>query len=209
MNQTLKIDWCSNEAAKYAVKHWHYSKVMPVGKMVKIGIWEDDKFIGCVLFSRGGNPNLHIAYDLKMAEICELTRVALSVHKTSVTKIIKIALAMLKKSNPNIKLVISFADQNHNHVGKIYQAGNWIYTGEGKSTPQWYYKGEWRHQRSICSIFNTIKGLKLKKQFILDKYKYLMPLDKETRKKIIQLSQPYPKSVCSLSDKTAIIPDGN
>ena len=23
---TLKLDWCSHEAAKYAVEHWHYSK---------------------------------------------------------------------------------------------------------------------------------------------------------------------------------------
>lgn len=192
MNPALKIDWCTFEAAKYAVEHWHYSKVMPAGKIVKIGVWEDDKFIGCVLFSRGSNPHLHMAYDLKMAEICELTRVALSIHRTPVTKIIKIALIMLKNTNPDMKLVFSFADQNQNHTGKIYQAGNWIFVGIGKSSPQWYYKGEWRHQRSIGSIFNTLVGLKLKKRFILDKYKYLMPLDKETKNRIIHLSKPYP-----------------
>ena len=42
----LKLDWCSYEAAKYACEHWHYSKCMPVGKTVKIGVWENKKYIG-------------------------------------------------------------------------------------------------------------------------------------------------------------------
>jgi len=42
----LKLDWCSYQAAKYAVENWHYSKCMPVGKLVKIGVWEDKKYIG-------------------------------------------------------------------------------------------------------------------------------------------------------------------
>jgi hypothetical protein len=46
----LKVDFCSYEAAKYAVEHWHYSKTMPAGKTVKIGAWEDDKLAA----TRGG-----------------------------------------------------------------------------------------------------------------------------------------------------------
>ena len=41
----LKVDWCSYEAAKYAVMHWHYSKTMPAGKTVKLGVWENGRFI--------------------------------------------------------------------------------------------------------------------------------------------------------------------
>ena len=42
----LRLDWCSYEAAKYAVEHWHYSKRMPKSKLAKIGVWEDGEFIG-------------------------------------------------------------------------------------------------------------------------------------------------------------------
>ena len=41
----LKLDWCSHEAATFAVMHWHYSKAMPKSKLAKVGVWEDGKFI--------------------------------------------------------------------------------------------------------------------------------------------------------------------
>jgi hypothetical protein len=50
----LRLDWCSHAAAKYAVEHWHYSQTMPVGKLAKIGVWEDNKYIGAIIFGLGG-----------------------------------------------------------------------------------------------------------------------------------------------------------
>jgi len=188
-NIDLKLAPCSYKAAKYAVEHWHYSKSMPAGKTVKIGVWEDNKFIGCVIFSRGANPNIGKPYGLKQTEVCELTRVALNKHETPVTRIIKIAIKILKKTNPNLQLIVSFADMNQNHLGKIYQAGNWIYTGIAKSTPLYYYKGRWIHQRS-----GFYKGVtKTKKQ--KDKYRYLYPLTREMKNKILSLAKPYPKAL--------------
>lgn len=92
----LKLDYCSFDAARYATKNWHYSKSMPAGKLVKIGVWENDKFIGCVLFSRGANNHIGSPYKLKQDEVCELTRVALNSHQTSVTRIVAISIKMLK-----------------------------------------------------------------------------------------------------------------
>ena len=194
---SLKLNWCSHEAAKYSVEHWHYSRCLPVGKLVKIGVWEDSEFIGCVIFSRGSTPNISKPYGLKMTEVCELTRVALNRHKTPVTKIIKIALKFLKNSNPGMRLVVSYADQNQDHVGTIYQAGNWVYTGVSDSSTQYYYQGKWRHQRSMGSLFTSLKGLNIPKRKILNKYKYIMPLDKEIRNQVIHLAKTYPKCVGS------------
>lgn len=86
----LKLDWCSYQAAKYAVEHWHYSKTMPAGKAAIVGVWEFGKFIGCVIFSRGATPNLSKHHGLPQTEICELTRVALSHHNSSVSRIVAI-----------------------------------------------------------------------------------------------------------------------
>src|SRR5574337_1147184 len=96
----LKLNWCSFEAAEYAVKHWHYSHAMPAGKLIKIGVWEDNKFIGAVIFGRGANNHLLMPYGLDVTEGCELVRVALKEHQTTVTKIISIAIRLLKKKNP-------------------------------------------------------------------------------------------------------------
>jgi len=93
----LKLDWCSHEAAKYAVEHWHYSKRLPTGKMVKVGVWENSEYIGCVLFARGSNNNIGSPYGLKAVECCELVRIALRKHLTSVSRIVAIAIKFLKK----------------------------------------------------------------------------------------------------------------
>ncbi len=46
MRNGLHLDFCSHEAAKYAVMRWHYSRRMPKSKLVRIGVWEDEKFVG-------------------------------------------------------------------------------------------------------------------------------------------------------------------
>jgi hypothetical protein len=58
----LYLDWCSHEAAKFAVEHWHYSKVIPKSKLAKIGVWEDGTFIGAIIFGVGATADLVKAY---------------------------------------------------------------------------------------------------------------------------------------------------
>lgn len=176
----LEIKTVSHTAAKYACEHWHYSKCMPAGKCIKYGVFEDSKFRGVVIFSRGANNNLLKPYGLKTTEGCELSRVALSNHKNTVTKIISICFKLIKKSNPDIRVVISFADTAQGHEGKIYQAGNWLYLGSVKSTPDYFYKNKWRHQRSINSLLGSLKRLppETKKREGSLKHRYLYLLDK-------------------------------
>ena len=194
MDINLKVDYCSRKAALYAVERWHYSKCLPGCDLVTIGVWENDKFIGAVIYGRGACPHLCEPYNLKPDQVCELTRVALNNHKTEVTKIISLSIKLLKRICPLLKLVISFADMNQDHVGTIYQAGNWIYSGISKSTPLFFYKGRWMHQRQLGSLKGmTSKTFKGRKKKIKDKLRYLMPLDKKIRKQVLKLALPYPK----------------
>ena len=84
---SLRIDPCSSAAAKYAVMRWHYSKTMPVGKLLKLGAWEDGEFRGVIVFSRGPISAGH-RWGLGHDEICELTRVAMGRHKTAITRMV-------------------------------------------------------------------------------------------------------------------------
>ena len=122
----LRLDWCSHKAAKFAVEHWHYSKRMPVFKVLKIGVWENDMFIGCVIFGLGSCRHIGKQFGLEQTAICELVRVALKQHRSNVTKIIKIAIALLYRRCPGLKMIVSYADPEYGHVGTIYQAGNWL-----------------------------------------------------------------------------------
>jgi len=196
----LKLDWCSYRAAKYAAKHWHYSKSLAVGKMVKIGIWENKRFIGAITFNYGANPNLYKPYNIKKNECVELTRVAIKNHINPVTKLIKIAIKMLSELCFGLRLIVSFADPDQGHLGKIYQAGNWIYTGMSKTSPSYYYKNRWIHQRQLGSLGISMKDSKYPKRKGLDKFRYLYPLDEEMRERVLPLSKPYPKKISGSSD---------
>lgn len=197
---SLHLDWVGHDAAKYAVEHWHYSKVLPCGKLNGVGVWEDEKYIGCILFSYGANNNMAQEYGLSQTECVELTRVALSTHKTPVTKLIKVALKFLLKKNPNLKLVVSYADANKGHFGGIYQGGNWVYVGQTAPDGGQLINGEVMHRRTVFSRFGTNSTVELRKRGIvadfvkcLPKFKYLYPLTDDMRLKIEPLRKPYPK----------------
>lgn len=190
----LKLDWCSHEAAKYAVEHWHYSKRMPKSKLAKIGVWENNKFIGAVIFGVGATSDLVKKYKLQHYEGCELVRVALTSHISHVSRINSIALKMLKKEFTNLRLVVSFADPEHDHCGGIYQAGNWLYCGMSQPSDEYIYNGKRWQGRSFR---NNYKGMEHHPDVEIvkgsSKYRYLYPLDNDMRKQIEPLRKPYPK----------------
>ena len=193
-DEKAKLDWCSFEAAKFACLNYHYSKSVPAGKLVKIGVWEQGAFKGCILFGRGANNNLGKPYGLSQAECSELVRIALRDHATPVSRLVRIAISMLKKQSPGLKLIVSYADEAHQHLGGIYQAGNWLYTGHTASESAIDPKtGQVKHIRSLISKYGSIAGFKRVKD--APKHRYLMPLDAHTRSTVISLSREYPKRV--------------
>lgn len=200
-DMTLRLDYCTFEAAKYAVMHWHYSHRMPVSKVVKIGVWEDGEFIGCVLFARGNTPTLGTRFGLNILEVCELVRVALTVHKSPVSRVVSIAIKLLKKNSPGLRLIISYADPNEKHHGGIYQAGNWVYVGKSAPLIQYLYKGKWVHNKTMTGNYRktTVDYSRLPKRVNDPKYKYAYPLDDKMRKQIEILSKPYPKRAGSIN----------
>ncbi|NLJ61625.1 MAG: protein Mom [Firmicutes bacterium] len=199
----LLVDWCSYEAAKYAVEHWHYSGTMPTSPTVRIGVWENRCFIGAVIFSRGACKNLGTSYGLQQTEVCELARVALSAHLTPTSRIVACALKMLVEDNARLRLVVSFADANEGHLGVLYQAGNWVYCGETTASCKWRdARGRLWHSRQVSKTGWRVQYGKMRQVPAtadcvritqLPKHRYLYPLDKAMRRRIEPLRQPYPK----------------
>lgn len=197
----LKLDWCSYQAAKYAVEHWHYSKCIPAGKLVKIGVWENGEFIGVVIFGRGTCGHLCAGYGLTATEGCELVRIALKEYRTPVSRIVAISLKMLCRQSPGTRLVVSFASKIEGHHGGIYQGGNWIYTGETAFKQEFAYKGKRMTDRQLSGIVRKtgVRRRKYESEATITrlptdtKHRYLMPLDEEIRQRVLPLAKPYPK----------------
>lgn len=209
---SLRLDWCSTEAARFACEHWHYSGSLPVNKTARIGVWEDGKFIGAVIFSCGsaGVGSIGKRFGLPNTSVAELARVALREHATPVTRIVAIALKLLRKSQPGLRLIVSYADPRQGHIGSIYQGGGWLYVG--RSSPDCVYidkHGKEWHSRSVSeSGFKVHCGVRTRcpkpsemasVRKLEPKYKYLMPLDDAVRRLIEPLKKPYPKK-CVGSD---------
>jgi hypothetical protein len=195
----LHLDWCSHDAAKYACEKWHYSGTLPTGKNNYVGVWENTQFIGVIIFGLGASASLCKPYSLGVFEVCELVRVALRQHVTPVTRMISIALKLVRKKNPGLRLCVSFADPYQGHVGGIYQGGGWIYSGT--SSPSMMYRlpdGTMTHERRWSGQgWNAKKTppagtVKVK---VPGKHRYLMPLDNEIRAQVEPLRKPYPKNI--------------
>ena len=150
----LKIDWCSHKAAVYAVLNWHYSGKAPCGKLVKFGVWEDDKFVGAVIYGSGATPHIGSPYNCKHGEACELVRVAMTNHETPTSKVVGITLRLMRKHFPNIRVIVSYADTAQGHVGVIYQAGGWMYTGSA-AYHAFRLHGELIHPRTVGITYGT------------------------------------------------------
>lgn len=206
MNSTsktiLKIDWATHEAAKFACENWHYSKCIPKSKLAKIGVWENEKFIGVVIFGVGATSDLVKRYGLKMEHGCELVRIALTAHASPVSRIISISIKLLKKTFPKLRLVVSFADPAQGHHGGIYQACGWIFSGNSQASNEYIYKGKRWQGRSFR---NSHKGMETHPDVQVvkgsSKHRYLMPLDSEMRKQIEPLAKPYPKRAKEQDDE--------
>lgn len=210
---SLKLDWATHTSAKFACENWHYSKSTPVPPLVKVGVWEDSRFIGVVIFSRGASSNLLKPYNLNTEEGCELTRVALAMHKAPVSRILALAFKFLKKNSPKLRLIVSFADPNEGHHGGIYQATNWIYAGVTAPTTKYVDKQgrEW-HSRQVSekgynvqqgNIRKTVRPSECIKIAQEGKHRYLLALDHLMKEQIAVLSKPYPKRAGS---KANVVP---
>jgi hypothetical protein len=128
-----------------------------------------------------------------------------------------IAVRMLHRHNPGLRLLVSFADPRLGHHGGIYQAGGWVYTGD--SSPSKVYldrAGREHHERVVSPSGLKSQYGRLSKAMRQDeavaviaipgKYRYLMPLDDEMRERIKPLAKPYPRASRLESEAPGIQP---
>jgi len=215
----LHLDWCSHAAAEYAVRHWHYSRRMPKSKLAKIGVWEDGVFVGVIVFGVGaGNSTNGKRFGLRARfEMAELLRVALREHNTPVSRMIAVAVRMVRRAFPGLRLLTSFADGGQGHIGAIYQAAGWVYIG-GKQFHAYRVHGIVTHPRTLYDRYGlggqSIPWLRAhvdpmaSRERTPVKYQYVYPLDAEIRLRLLPFAQPYPKRVGSIDGDAPAIHAG-
>lgn len=209
----MRLTRATLQAIRFACLHYHYSKSVPANP-VGYNVYNDaGEWCGVILYAVGATPNIGTAYNVPTGGVLELVRVALNGKQEHTSQAVSMSLKQLKKDVPQCRLVVSYADCDQHHLGTIYQATNWVYTGTNNkgSRGGWIVHGKKMHPKSVHSRIVVVDGKRqhcpqtteaVRKYldpdavefFTQGKRKYLMPLDKKMRKQILPLSKPYPKN---------------
>lgn len=126
-------------SAGQVIKHYHYSRSMPPSEL-NLGFYIDGKLNTVLVFSQGVNCYYkEFIKDKNFTEknLWELVRLFSFdwAEKNIESYCIGQSIKYIKEKHPNIKFLISYADPFHSHIGVIYQATNWLYTGLSSVLP--------------------------------------------------------------------------
>lgn len=198
----LKI--ASQKAITYACKYFHYAERSPTAGCFGYSVFNDkNEWCGVILFGAGANNNVGKPFGLRIGQIMELTRMALNGKQESTSQAMAIAIRLLKKDRPLVKMLVSYADTGQNHKGIIYQATNWTYTGLSSDSGLSYVdkNGKKRHARVVDLTKKTynitreeaIKKLGFTAVKITRKHRYIYFLDKSMLHLKQEMGKPYPK----------------
>src|SRR5208283_2113355 len=123
-------------AAKMLLVQNHYLHSFPGGTKLSFGIFYQSFLMGAITLGVGPFNVYSLVEGARPEDCLTLTRLWLSdeLPGNSESYVIGMVLRALKQ-NTNLKFVVTYADPSSSHIGTIYQATNWLYTGLSSATP--------------------------------------------------------------------------
>jgi len=174
----------------------HYAKRAP-NIMHAFGLYNYNELVGVITYGKPATPSLTkgVAGPEHAQQVLELNRLVLAHNKPNeASRLIGASLKQL----PQPTIVVSYADTSQNHIGKVYQATNFVYTGLSDAHAEWRLDGkENKHSRhlfdNVGGIENAKKiyGLRLQKHQRARKHRYLYIVANKTDKKRIMANLRY------------------
>lgn len=188
----MRLEIASNKAIKYACINFHYAKAVPTYSIGYSVFNDNNEWCGVVLFGGGASVNMPTKFNLRSGQYLELNRMALNGKQSSTSKVLSIAIKLIKKECPTVRMLFSYADKGQEHKGIIYQATNWFYIENIESSgTEYLLNGIWKHDRGRYTWGVDFKKLPKRKK--AGKHKYIYPLDKTLLPLCNSLKKPYPK----------------
>ena len=193
----------------YEVEPWllqkHYAKRIP-SISYAFGLYEEGKLVGVCTYGTPSSSTLRdgIAGPENAQYVLELNRLCIdSKNKNAASMLVGRSLQMLPKPS----IVVSYADTAQEHVGYVYQACNFIYTGLSAKRTDWKIKGmEHLHGQTIADISRGCNGSrsdfmreKFGDDFYLEdrarkhRYIFVTGKSKKLKQSIKYKQEPYPK----------------
>lgn len=130
----------------------HYAKRMP-SISYAYGLFKDNNLIGMVSYGSPPSPALckGIAGEENKGLVIELNRLVLKNNEKNQASIL---IGASFKLLPRPKIIVSYADTEQEHIGVVYQATNFIYTGLSDKRKEWRLKGSNIHSKTVCETYS-------------------------------------------------------
>ena len=180
----------------------HYLGSYPGGTHLALGVFLVPRLLGVLTLGAGPAQVHALAEGARPQDCLALTRLWLSheLPPNSESRVLWIVLRSLRSST-GVKFVISYADPAQGHLGYIYQATNWLYTGLSQATPLYDIgDGKLYHSRTLSQIYGTHSLKYLRNHGVQarlvpqePKHRYIYFLDRSWRARLKVPVLPYPK----------------
>ena len=196
----------SFEAAPWLLEKHYAGRIPPIS--FAFGAYDKGNLIGVVTYGIPASATLRagICGSRWSQSVIELNRLVCENHPNIASQLVGRSLQMLPKPS----IVVSYADTEQGHIGYVYQACNFIYTGLSAKRTNWKIKGlEHLHGQTIADMS---KGQKDRANWMRQKFGddfYLEDRSRKHRYIFFVGSRMDKKNMCKdLAYQTAPYPKG-
>lgn len=175
----MKVDYIEYKDIVEWLLHKHYAHAIPSISHC-FGLYNNDDLIGVVSYGRPpSSPLRHGICGSEYASyVLELNR--LIVEDGSPANSASYLVSKSLKKLPRPSIIVSFADTAVGHIGYIYQACNFVYTGLSAKRTNWKIRGE--EALHGITIADRARGVENRAEYLRKKYGSNFYLEPRPRK---------------------------
>lgn len=187
---------------KEIVERRHYLHSLPGGTKLAFGVFLGYSLLGAVTLGVGPISAPCLVDGASNDDCLTLTRLCLDdeLPPNSESRVIGVVIRGLRR-NTSIRFLLSYADPSQGHVGTIYQATGWLYTGMSEPMPRYDLgDGKARHSRSVGHAYGShnlsyLRDLGVQVHLVpqAGKHRYLYFVDQSWRSRLRAAVLAYPR----------------
>ena len=200
-----------SEAMEMVIKNHYLHRKAPCEKAFGLfskkvkspGLFSDDRLCGCVIYGTPSSAPLRkgICGESESKNVLELTRLWI---EDGTPPNVESYLIGNTLRNLHKEIIVSYAEAKEGHLGVVYQATNWLYTGLSAKRTDWTVQGLDKHCQTLADKYTAkeireIYGERFSLKQRGRKHRYIFLNATKAKKKIL-LSKlkykilPYPKA---------------
>ena len=166
----------ATEAYPWLLRKHYARRLCPIS--FAFGAFGDGMLVGVVTYGTPASAPLRsgVCGDIWAEHVLELNRLCCDHDKNTASQLVGRSLRML----PRPTIVVSYADPGKGHVGYVYQATNFLYTGLSTKRTDWKIEGM-EHLHGV-TVADMSRGKEDRAAFMRDTYGDAFYLEDRSRK---------------------------